>query len=83
MDVDRILQTFNENHVRYILIGGMSQPMTLEKKQLEEEKRERNWDPLTRWNALQATITWAEAQRTVQRNTRSSRLEEQARKLAQ
>jgi hypothetical protein len=56
--------------------------MTDEEKQHEEAKRERNWDPLTRWKVLQATITWAEAQHNVQRNTRSSRLEEQARKLA-
>jgi hypothetical protein len=38
-------------------------------KRREEEKRERCWDPLQRWIALQETITWAESQSTVQRNT--------------
>jgi hypothetical protein len=35
----------------------------------EEEKRERMWKPADRWRTLQATITWAEAQSTVRRNT--------------
>jgi hypothetical protein len=50
-------------------------------KQVREEgaKRDRMWDPRKRWEAAQATITWAE--KTVQRNTRRRCLEEQARKL--
>lgn len=50
-------------------------------KKKEELKRERNWDPQMRWKVLQDTITWADAQATVQRNIPVSRLEEQARKL--
>jgi hypothetical protein len=50
-------------------------------KQREERKREAAWDPRARWRVLQETITWAEAQRTVQRNTPSRCLQEQARKL--
>ena len=36
--------------------------MTDEEKLREEEKRERAWDPVTRWKAIQEMITWAEAQ---------------------
>lgn len=32
----------------------------------EHERRERVWTPLARWNAIQETIRWAEAQATVQ-----------------
>lgn len=49
----------------------------------EEPKRERNWDPKLRWRVIQDTITWAEAQRTVRRNTPEACLAEQERKLAQ
>jgi hypothetical protein len=35
----------------------------------EEEKREACWDPVERWRVLQQTITWAEQQVTVRRNT--------------
>jgi hypothetical protein len=38
-------------------------------KRAEEQKREAAWDPAERWRVLQATITWAEAQATVRRNT--------------
>jgi hypothetical protein len=47
----------------------------------EEAKRERNWDAAERWRVIQATITWADSQRTGGRNTKASCLEEQARKL--
>jgi hypothetical protein len=36
--------------------------MTDDQKQREEEKRDRAWDPVIRWNAIQEMITWAEAQ---------------------
>ena len=42
---------------------------------LEHERRERAWTPLARWNAIQETIRWAEAQATVRRNTPRSCLE--------
>jgi hypothetical protein len=51
-------------------------------KEVEEARRERNWDPALRWRVLQETIAWAEAQATVRRNTRQSRLAEQREKLA-
>jgi hypothetical protein len=50
-------------------------------KRYEEEKRERNWDPAERWRVLQATITWAESQATVRRNTPQRCLELQRAKL--
>ena len=50
-------------------------------KRFEEQKREANWDPVERWRVLQETITWAEAQATVRRNTRERCLELQAEKL--
>jgi hypothetical protein len=56
---------------------------TDELKRQEEARRERCWDPLQRWQVLQDTITWAESQRTVRRNTAAACLKEQARKLAQ
>jgi hypothetical protein len=42
---------------------------------LEHERRERAWTPLARWNAIQETIRWAEAQATVRRNMPRSCLE--------
>ena len=51
-------------------------------KAREEAKRERNWDPAMRWKVIQDTITWAESQGTVDRNTPAARLKEQAEKLA-
>lgn len=48
----------------------------------EEAKRERNWDPKRRWQVIQETIAWAEAQQTVRRNTPAACLAEQQRKLA-
>lgn len=38
-------------------------------KAREEARRDRVWDPGRRWQALQDTISWAEAQATVRRNT--------------
>lgn len=35
----------------------------------EHRKREAAWDPAERWKTLQETITWAECQGTVRRNT--------------
>jgi hypothetical protein len=49
----------------------------------EEAKREAHWDPLQRWIVLQETITWAEAQATVRRNTPARCLELQRAKLAE
>jgi hypothetical protein len=49
----------------------------------EEAKRERNWDPLLRWQVIQRTIAWADQQRTPPRNSREGCLQAQARLLAQ
>jgi hypothetical protein len=38
-------------------------------KAREEARRDRLWDPRRRWQALQDTISWAEAQAPVRRNT--------------
>lgn len=50
-------------------------------KRLEEQKREAHWDPAERWRVLQETITWAESQATVRRNTPQRCLELQKAKL--
>lgn len=50
-------------------------------KEREERKRETHWDARTRWRVLQETITWAEAQQNVRRNTAAFCLREQTRKL--
>jgi hypothetical protein len=55
--------------------------MTPDLKRREEAKRERHWDPAVRWRVLQETITWAEAQLPVPRNSKQACLREQARKL--
>jgi hypothetical protein len=52
-------------------------------KAAEEKRRERNWNPTIRWQVLQESITWAESQSAVRRNTKESRLTEQQEKLAQ
>lgn len=49
----------------------------------ESAKRLRNWDCAARWQVLQQTITWAEQQATVRRNTPAACVREQHRKLAQ
>jgi hypothetical protein len=51
-------------------------------KRREEERREAHWDPAERWRAIQAAITWAEAQAAVPRNSRERCLELQRKKLA-
>jgi hypothetical protein len=43
----------------------------------EEQRRERHWDPAVRWRVLQDTLSWAETQATVRRNTRQSQLAKQ------
>jgi hypothetical protein len=59
----------------------MSNSSLDELKRHEEQKREAHWDPAERWRVLQATITWADAQATVRRNTPQRCLELQAAKL--
>jgi hypothetical protein len=49
----------------------------------ESAKRLRNWDRGEQWRVLQQTITWAEQQATVRRNTPAACLREQQRKLSQ
>lgn len=47
----------------------------------EETKRDRMWDPVQRWRAIQDTITWAEQQpASGGRNVPANRLAEQNRK---
>lgn len=46
----------------------------------EEAKRERNWDPVKRWQAIQETIAWVEAQAKEPRNSKANRLREHAEK---
>lgn len=41
----------------------------------EHEKRERAWTPAARWQAIQETIRWAEAQAKVRRNTPAACIE--------
>jgi hypothetical protein len=52
-----------------------------ELKRAEEQKREAMWDAAQRWRVLQETITWAELQLTVRRNTPQRCLELQRKKL--
>jgi hypothetical protein len=35
----------------------------------EHDRRERAWSPAARWQAIQETIRWAEAQANARRNT--------------
>jgi hypothetical protein len=56
--------------------------MTVDLKQQEEIKRNRQWEPNARRRVLQATLNWVEAQGTVRRNTPQERIKDQARKLA-
>ena len=50
-------------------------------KKEQEALRDRHWDPQTRWKILQETITWAEAQKTVHRNSPHTCLKLQSEKL--
>ena len=52
-------------------------------KRREEQKREAMWDPAQRWHVLQETITWAQSQAAVRRNTPQRCLELQRQKLPQ
>lgn len=56
--------------------------MKISRKHDEEQKRERNWDPRQRWQVLQATIAWADAQQKVPRNSRQTCLRLQAARIA-
>lgn len=49
----------------------------------EEAKRNRHLSAAQRFALIEQTIAWAEAQSTVQRNTKEACLREQARLLAQ
>ena len=49
----------------------------------EEAKRNAAWSPAERWRVIQETITWAEEQKTVRRNTKETALRLQAEKLRQ
>ena len=46
----------------------------------EHERRERAWIPAARWQAIQETIQWAEAQANVRRNTPAACIAEERRK---
>lgn len=46
----------------------------------ERERRERAWSPAARWQAIQETIGWAEAQATVRRNTPTACIAHERRK---
>ena len=47
----------------------------------EEAKRDRHIDPAERWRLIQNTITWAEQQATVRRNTKEACFAKQVRLL--
>lgn len=49
----------------------------------EEAKRNAAWSPAERWQVIQETITWAEMQQTVRRNTKETALRLQAERLQQ
>ncbi len=44
----------------------------------EEARRDRNWDPRDRWNAILQTIEFAEAQQPTRRNSKKACLERQS-----
>ena len=56
--------------------------MNDELKRSEERKREANWNAAQRWRVLQDTITWAESQAVVRRNTPQKCLELQKARLS-
>ena len=60
----------------------MTEPAVDDLKPLEERRREAAWDPAQRWRILQQTITWAESQVTVRRNTPQVCLQLQKAKLS-
>ena len=59
----------------------MSSESSAELKAREERKRDRCWDPAERWQAIQETIAWAEAQAAVPRNSPEKCLELQRKHL--
>ena len=60
----------------------MTEPAVDDLKRLEERRREAAWDPAQRWRVLQQTITWAESQATVRRNTPQRCLELQKARIS-
>lgn len=46
----------------------------------EHERRERAWTPAARWQAILETLSWAEAQATVRRNTPAACLRQERRR---
>ena len=53
MNVDEILKTLNQEQVETMNLSDL--------KKREERKRDAAYDPATRWQQIQQTITWAEA----------------------
>ena len=53
MNVDEILQTLNQEEAEPVNLSAL--------KKHEERKRDAAYDPATRWQQIQQTITWAEA----------------------
>ena len=51
-------------------------------KRREEAKRDAHWNPAARWRAIQETITWADAQMPIPRNSMVRCLQLQRAKLA-
>ena len=56
--------------------------MNDELKQREESKRDRVWHPAQRWQVVQDTLTWAEAQPGVRRNQPAACLAKEHKLLA-
>lgn len=52
----------------------------IEQKDIEEKRRNRHFDPVERWRAIQDAIAWADAQQKEPRNSRSNRIKEQREK---
>ena len=46
----------------------------------EHARRERAWDPAARWQAIQETMGWVEAQANVRRNTPAACIEQERRR---
>lgn len=46
----------------------------------EHDRRERAWIPAARWQAIQETICWAEAQANARRNTPAACIAEERRR---
>ena len=46
----------------------------------EHDRRERAWIPAARWQAIQETIRWAEAQANARRNTPAACIAEERRR---